>query len=83
MLNEAPNKNDITRVANIMLNEAPNSKDATCVISRYMKQLFHMYEYNLKSKLNYYSTYHVGTIQYCHSTHGEDCWVVIITAMCA
>ena len=84
MLNEAPNKNDVTRVANIMLNEAPNGNDAMRIISRYMKQLFHMYEYNLKSKLldlNYYGTYHVGTIQYCHSTHGEDCWVVIITAI--
>ena len=29
MLNEAPNNNDVTRVANNMLNEAPNSIDAT------------------------------------------------------
>ena len=28
MLNEAPNNNDVIRVANIMLNEAPNSNDA-------------------------------------------------------
>ena len=31
MLNEAPNNNDVTRVANIVLNEAPNSNDATRV----------------------------------------------------
>ena len=30
-LNEAPNNNDIMRVANIMLNEAPNGNDAMCV----------------------------------------------------
>ena len=29
MLNEAPNNNDIKRVANIVLDEAPNSSDAT------------------------------------------------------
>ena len=28
MLNEAPDKNDVTRVENIVLNEAPNSNDA-------------------------------------------------------
>ena len=28
MLNEAPNNNDIKRVANIVLKEAPNSNDA-------------------------------------------------------
>ena len=27
MLNEAPNNNDVTHVANVMLNEAPNSND--------------------------------------------------------
>ena len=27
MLNEAPNNNDITHIANIMLNEVPNSND--------------------------------------------------------
>ena len=27
MLNEAPNNNDVNRVANIVLNEAPNNKD--------------------------------------------------------
>ena len=31
MLNEAPNNNDITRIANIVLNEVPNSNDATDV----------------------------------------------------
>ena len=31
MLNEAPNNNDVKRVANIALNEAPNSSDATHV----------------------------------------------------
>ena len=31
MLNEAPNNNDVKRVANIMLNEAPNSNDDTRV----------------------------------------------------
>ena len=31
MLNEAPNKNDVTRVANIWLNKAPNSNDAMCI----------------------------------------------------
>ena len=31
VLNEAPNNNDVKRVANIVLNEAPNSNDATCV----------------------------------------------------
>ena len=31
MLDEAPNNNDGTRVANIVLNEAPNSNDATRV----------------------------------------------------
>ena len=31
MLNEEPNNNDITRLANIMLNTAPNSNDAMCV----------------------------------------------------
>ena len=29
MSNEAPNNNDVVRVANIVLNEAPNSNDAT------------------------------------------------------
>ena len=29
MLNEAPNNNVVTRIANIVLNEAPNSNDAT------------------------------------------------------
>ena len=29
MLNEAPNNNDITHVANIVLNEAPYSNDTT------------------------------------------------------
>ena len=33
MLNEAPNSNDITCVANVMLNEAPNSNDATCIVN--------------------------------------------------
>ena len=31
MLNEAPNDNDVTHIANIMLNEAPNSNDAMCI----------------------------------------------------
>ena len=31
VLNEAPNNDDVKRVANIMLNEAPNSNDTTCV----------------------------------------------------
>ena len=31
MLNEAPNNNDIVRLANIVLNEVPNSNDATLV----------------------------------------------------
>ena len=31
MLNEAPNNNDIKRVANIVLNKEPNSNDATCI----------------------------------------------------
>ena len=31
MLNEAPNNNDIKRVANNLFNEAPNSNDATRV----------------------------------------------------
>ena len=31
MLNEAPNNNDVKRIANIVLNKAPNSHDATCV----------------------------------------------------
>ena len=31
MLNEAPNNNDITHIANIVLNEAPYSNDATCI----------------------------------------------------
>ena len=31
MLNEAPNNNDVKRVANNMFNEAPNSNDATRV----------------------------------------------------
>ena len=30
-LNEVPNNNDVTCIANIMLNEAPNSNDATYV----------------------------------------------------
>ena len=29
MLDEVPNNNDVTRIANIVLNEAPNSHDAT------------------------------------------------------
>ena len=29
MLNEAPNNNEVTCVANIVLNEAPNSNDTT------------------------------------------------------
>ena len=31
MLNETPNDNDVTHIANIVLNEAPNSNDATCI----------------------------------------------------
>ena len=31
MLNEAPNNNDVMRVANIVLNKVPNSNDATRV----------------------------------------------------
>ena len=31
MLNEAPNKNDVTRVASIVLNEVPKSSDTTRV----------------------------------------------------
>ena len=31
VLNEAPNKNDVKRIANNMFNEAPNSNDATHV----------------------------------------------------
>ena len=31
MLNEAPNSNDVKRVANNVFNEAPNSNDATRV----------------------------------------------------
>ena len=31
MLNEAPNNNDVKRVANNVFNEAPNSNDATHV----------------------------------------------------
>ena len=30
-MNEAPNNNDVTRIANIVLNETPNSHDATHV----------------------------------------------------
>ena len=29
MLNEVPNDNDVTCIANIVLNEAPNSNDGT------------------------------------------------------
>ena len=31
MLNEVPNNNDITGIANIVLNEMPNSNDTTCI----------------------------------------------------
>ena len=31
VLNEVPNNNDVTRVANIWLNKAPNSNDAMCI----------------------------------------------------
>ena len=31
MLNEVPNNNDVTCVANIVLNEVPNSNDTTCI----------------------------------------------------
>ena len=31
MLNEAPNNNDIMRIASILLNETPNSNDTTRV----------------------------------------------------
>ena len=31
MLNEVPNNNDFTCVANIVLNEVPNNYDATCI----------------------------------------------------
>ena len=31
VLNEAPNNNDVTRIANIVLTEVPNSNDATHV----------------------------------------------------
>ena len=31
MLNEAPNNNNVKRIANIVLNEMPNSNDATGV----------------------------------------------------
>ena len=30
VLNEAPNNNNITRIANIQLNKMSNSNDATC-----------------------------------------------------
>ena len=30
-VNEAPNNNDITHIANIILNKAPNSNEATCI----------------------------------------------------
>ena len=33
MLNEAPNNNGFTRVANIVLNEAPNSNNPTRVVN--------------------------------------------------
>ena len=33
MLNEVPNSNDITRVANIVLTKVPNSYDATHVVN--------------------------------------------------
>ena len=33
MLNEAPNNNDVTRVANIVLNKGPNSNDTTGVVN--------------------------------------------------
>ena len=33
MLNEGPNKNDVTRVASIVLNEVPKSSDATRVVN--------------------------------------------------
>ena len=33
MLNEVPNNNDVTCIANIMLNEAPNSNNAMDVVN--------------------------------------------------
>ena len=33
MLNEVPNNNDVTHVANIVLSETPNSNDAMCVVN--------------------------------------------------
>ena len=33
MLNEVPNNNDITRIANIVLNEVPNSNDTTHIVN--------------------------------------------------
>ena len=33
VLNEAPNNNDVMRIANIVLNEVPNSNDATRIFS--------------------------------------------------
>ena len=47
MLSEAPNNNDVKRVANIVLNEAPNSNDATrvgnkCALNRMGAQQFSM-----------------------------------------
>ena len=34
MLNEAPNNNDVTRIANIVLNKEPSSNDTTCIAKR-------------------------------------------------
>ena len=33
MLNEVPNNNDVTHVANIVLNKAPNSNDTTRIVN--------------------------------------------------
>ena len=33
MLNEAPNNNDVMRIANIVLNKAPNSDDAIRIVN--------------------------------------------------
>ena len=33
MLNEVPNNNDVTHVANIVFDKAPNSNDAMCIVN--------------------------------------------------
>ena len=60
MLNKAPNKNDVTCIANVVLNEVPNSNDAMHVANNVRLNTMGAQQ----SQWRLYSQHHVGKSTY-------------------